>query len=74
VEDRNEFLRKDRDHRVVQRQIYLGKILAGLVVFLTAVAGYFRLDEATKGYYSGWLRLAALGLVGIVGAGIWWIS
>jgi hypothetical protein len=74
VDDRNEFLKKDRDHRVVQRQIYLGKILAGLVVFLTAVAGYFRLDEATKGYYSGWLRLAALGLVGIVGAGIWWIS
>jgi hypothetical protein len=71
VEERNEFLRKDRDHRVVQREIFLGKILAGLVAFLAAVAGYFRLDEATKGYYTGWLRLAALGLVGIVGAGIW---
>ena len=32
------------------------------------------LEEMTKGYYTAWLRLAAVGFVTVVGAGIWWVS
>jgi hypothetical protein len=39
------------------------RVLAILTVLLGAVAGYIRLDEWTKGYYTGRLRLAALALV-----------
>ena len=35
---------------------------------LGAVAGYVRLDEWTKGYYTGRLRLAAVVLIGLAGA------
>jgi hypothetical protein len=34
------------------------------------VVGYFRLEEATKGYYTAWLRLAAVGLVAAAVAGL----
>jgi hypothetical protein len=34
---------------------------------MVAVAGYFRLEEATKGYYTNLLRFAAFGLVAAVG-------
>jgi len=72
--DIQDMLREDQKLRVQHRQLFLAKILAGLVAFLAAVTGYFRLDEATKGYYTGWLRLAAVGLVGGIGAGLWLIS
>jgi hypothetical protein len=44
--------------------------LGVLTVLLGAVAAYIRLDEWTKGYYSGRLFLAAMGLVTLLGAGI----
>ena len=47
-----------------ERMIWLGKILAGLVVLLAAAAGYFRLDEWTKGYYTTWLRVGTAGFIG----------
>jgi hypothetical protein len=53
------------------RQTLLGKILAGFVASLAAVAVYLRLDEATKGYYSLWLRLGSVALVATIGAGAW---
>jgi hypothetical protein len=56
-------LHHDREQRVKERMIWLGKILAGLVVLFAAGAVYFRLDEWTKGYYTTWLRVAAVGLV-----------
>jgi hypothetical protein len=59
-----------REFRVHQRMFILAKVLAGLVVLLAAVSGYLRLDEYTKGYYTGWLRLAAVALVGAAGAGL----
>jgi hypothetical protein len=67
-------LEKDRQVRSESRMLLLGKFLAGIVAFLGAVAGYLRLEEMTKGYYTAWLRLAAIGFVSVVGAGIWWIS
>jgi hypothetical protein len=68
----DEQVRKDLRQTLVQhRQLWLGKILLGLVAILGALAGYFRLDEATKGYYTGWLRLGVLGVTGAVGMMLW---
>jgi hypothetical protein len=72
--DESEILKHDREFRVGHRQESLLKMLAGIVALLTAVSGYFRLEEATKGYYTAWLRLAAVTLVAGVGTGLWWIS
>lgn len=58
-----------------QRVFSLAPILAGLVLFLIAAATYIHLDERTKGYYTGWLRLAAGGAVAaLIGIGWWWLS
>ena len=62
---------QDRKLRAHDRQSFLGKILAGMVAGLVAIALYLRLDEATKGYYSLWLRLGSAALVATVGAGAW---
>jgi hypothetical protein len=67
-------LREDRRVRSESRMLVLAKLLTGLVAFLGAVGGYLRLEEMTKGYYTAWLRLAAIGFVTAVGMGIWWIS
>jgi hypothetical protein len=65
-----EILENDRQERVQQRELLLARVLAGVVALLLAVVGYLRLDEATKGYYTLWLRLGALGLVGGVAAAL----
>lgn len=62
-ESQTEIVRCDREYRAQGRMWWLGKIVAGLVAVLAAVAGYFRLDEMTKGYYTTWLRVGA-GFVG----------
>src|SRR5262249_47504991 len=58
----------DRRERVSDRQLFLARILGGIVALLVAVFGYFRLEELTKGYYTGLLRVGALLLVVGVGA------
>jgi hypothetical protein len=63
-----EILEHDRQVSMEQRQLLLARILAGVVALLVAAVGYLRLDEATKGYYTLWLRLGALALVGAVAA------
>jgi len=55
---------------VQHRQIWLGKILLGVVALLTAISGYIRLEDATKGYYTGWLRLGLVGVLCAVVAGL----
>jgi hypothetical protein len=69
-----ELLGQERQYRSEQRLGILGKGLAGLVALLAAVAGYFRLEEATKGYYTAWLRVGTVGFLTAVGAGIWFLS
>lgn len=54
-----------------QRQWFAARGLAGLVALLLVCAGYLRLDEATRGYYTRLLRLAALGVLVGVGVGLW---
>ncbi len=70
-QDRQEIRQLDQQVRREGRLLFLAKILAGVLVFLAAVAGYIRLDEWSKGYYSGWLRLGAASLIGAAGAAVW---
>jgi hypothetical protein len=63
-QSRKEMWQHDRNLRAQQRMLWLARLLAGMVALLAAVAGYFRMEEMTKGYYTGWLRLAAAGFVG----------
>jgi hypothetical protein len=63
LQRQEEARRHEQAWRSRERMTYAGIILVGLVTVLGAVAGYLRLDELTKGYYTGWL-MAAAGLVG----------
>jgi len=65
---------KQRQERATARQGVLARVLAGLVALLAAVACYLRLEDATKGYYTTLLRLAAVAFVTIVSAGIWLLT
>jgi hypothetical protein len=69
-DDQREILRQDRALRGKDRMFLLGRILAGLVVALAAVAAYVRIDEWTKGYLTGGLRLTAVGVVVAVAAAL----
>lgn len=64
----------DRRYRMEHRMMWLGEILAAVLVVLGTGAAYVRLDEASKGYYTGWLRLAALALIGSAGASFWYFA
>ena len=44
-----------------RRMHFAGQALAGLVALMLSVAGYVRLEEWSKGYYTLWLRLALVG-------------
>lgn len=56
----------ERESRVRERMGGLAMITAIITVALGCIAGYVRLDEYTKGYYTWRLRLLAVGIVGIV--------
>jgi hypothetical protein len=69
-EDDRDILQQDSQYRMDQRLLWVGAGLAGLVVLFGAIAGYIRLDEWSKGYYTWWLRFGALGFLGVAGAGL----
>jgi hypothetical protein len=53
--------------RLAQMGLFAG---AGLLL-LTSVFGYFRLDNATRGYYTGRLQfMAAAAMLAVIGAGV----
>ena len=52
---------------VLRRLAVLGGGLAFVLSCLTAIAGYIKADETTKGYYTNRLRLAAAAVVGAAG-------
>jgi hypothetical protein len=56
---------------VARRLVTLGGSLGFVLVCLAAVAGYIRADEATKGYYTHWLRAIAAAGVGASGVVIY---
>jgi hypothetical protein len=60
-----------RAERKYERQMVLARVLIGAVVLLLTVAGYLRLEEATKGYYTWILRAAVVGVMVATGAALW---
>ena len=58
-----ELAEADRAFRVRERIDWVAHGIGIAVVALGALAGYIRLDELTKGYYTGRLRLLAVVLV-----------
>jgi hypothetical protein len=60
-----------RGQRMVQRHLVFARILGGLVCLFVVAGGYLRLEEATRGYYTTLLRLAALTVLALVGVGLW---
>jgi hypothetical protein len=60
-----ELARVERETRSQERMNLTGRALAVLTVLLGAVAGYIRLDDWTKGYYAGRLKLAAVVAVAV---------
>jgi hypothetical protein len=70
---RDEVIR-EREETARGRMFGLGKALAIVLAGLAAVTGYLRLEESTKGFYTAWLRIAAVSFVAAVGAGIWLVS
>jgi hypothetical protein len=71
AESRKAIWEQEHHYRTENRQLFLAKILAGLIAVFAAFAGYVRLDEMSKGYYTVWLRCAAAGVIGAAGAGVW---
>jgi hypothetical protein len=55
------------------RRDFLARILIGVVVLFATISGYLRLDEWSKGYYTKWLRLAAIGCIGAVTVFLWFL-
>jgi hypothetical protein len=62
--DYRELAEADRAARVSDRLEGAARGLGVLVAVLGALGAYIRLDDATKGYYTGRLRLAAVVLAG----------
>lgn len=60
-----------RHEQVVKRLATLGGLLAFVLICLSTLSGYIRADEATKGYYTNRLRLAAAAGVGVAGTVIY---
>lgn len=55
-----------------RRLLGLAGVLAFVLSCLAAVTGYIRADEATRGYYTNTLRIAALTAVGAAGAAVYY--
>jgi hypothetical protein len=56
----------ERHDSAVSRQKVLLKGLGAVLALLLVVAGYLRLEEATRGFYTGLLRAVALGILALV--------
>lgn len=61
----------ERETRMTGRMQLLARGLAVAVAALFAIAGYVRLDEWSKGYYSGLLKAVAVLAVAGIGVAAW---
>jgi hypothetical protein len=59
-----------RHQRMKERQKHSLLGLLGMMGLLGVVGGYLRLEEATKGYYTRLLRIAALSVLAVIVAGL----
>ncbi len=62
--DRDDVIRAYRQQEVRKRMVFLGVILALVLIALAVISGYIKADEATKGYYTARLRAVAVAVVG----------
>lgn len=62
---------RGRSLRMGDRHLLVGRVLLGLVTLLLVVIGYLRLEDVTRGYYTRLLRLGAIAILALVGAGLW---
>ncbi len=58
---------KERGYRMEERMSWIARGLAVIVAALFAITGYVRLDEWSKGYFSGVLK--AVAVLAVIGAG-----
>ena len=70
---REEIVRVYERELVARRLALLGGVLGFVLICLGALAGYIQADEATKGYYTNRLRLAAAAGIGASGVAIYQI-
>jgi hypothetical protein len=72
---RSEVVAAYHREEVLKRLAVLGALLGFVLACLAGVSGYIKADEATKGYYTNRLRLAAAGGVGAAGVLIYqWLA
>jgi hypothetical protein len=69
-EQARDIQKQARQERMKSRQWVSLLGLGGMVCLLAVVGAYLRLEEATKGYYTRLLRLAAVAVVLLVIAGL----
>jgi hypothetical protein len=60
-----------REQRMGERQRIAARTMAGILAVLVVLFGYLKLEDATKGYYSALLRLAALAVLIMTALGLW---
>lgn len=65
-----ELQKQAQQQRMKQRQKLSLLVVLGVASLLGVVGGYLRLEEATKGYYTRLLRIAALGILLVLIAGL----
>lgn len=64
-----------RHEKTVEKLGVLGALFLFVLVCLATVSGYIRADEATKGYYTNRLRLAAAAAAGAAGVVVYrWLA
>jgi hypothetical protein len=67
---RNELDRRWSQVRATSRLAQTGLLSGGVIMLLGSIFGYFRLDNATRGYYTGRLQfMTAAAILAVVGAG-----
>jgi hypothetical protein len=62
-----------REQRARERQWWLGRLIAGLVLVFAVLAGYLQLEEWTRGFATRWLRGLAFLLLLLGGVLLWWV-
>jgi hypothetical protein len=65
-----EIQKHSQQQRMKDRQKISLLVFLGVVCLLGVVGGYLRLEEATKGYYTRLLRIAAISVLLLVAAGL----
>ncbi len=70
-EFRQEIEAKWQQVKATSRVMQTGLVAAGVLLLIGSVFGYFRLDNATRGYYSSRLQfMTAAAILAVVGAGV----